>query len=823
MRMLIKLETLLLVVALFQISVGTAIGQNVASVVATMETGVQHEGEPFDIPTYQVGKSVFQPYAGNPIAVIDDGLRRVFVNKKRIVGNLGPSARRETIIEIPQKTFNGSEGGGTLLYTGPFNEYGHREFTVREGGVVRTFVQGITKISPRWCELQTLVGTDGTPRQWEMRISTSTVPKQVLRNLLLSRISDENPNDYYDLVDFFQQKGDFDQANRELAIIEQRFPDQKDRIANLRTQLEQLSGRQILEEMKTRIDNGQDKLSLGLAEAMNARMASLSLDIRAEFQAIKDRYNERLAGLQAAREQVFALIESVQNLQPEQLDTVKQFKTELETELNFENVARLDSFLTLAEDQATPASNKVSLAISGWLLGTNAAIPNLAITSELFQVRKLIREYLQDETTAARRQQIIQQLEEFESGTPETVNAILKQMKPIQPMDLSGYNGKEPLEFFVTLDGTESSPGPWRYRCQVHLPPEYNPYRKYPLLITLPGPLRPLAECMNIWAGSHNASLSEKLGLAVRNGHAMRNGYIVVAVDWRNTGQRDYRYSAPEHRVVLDALRESLRKFSIDSDRVFLAGHGLAADAAYDIAISHPEHFAGVVGFSGKFDRYVIKYDDSWRKAGDEYFGLPIYCVVGEKDFGSKRPMESLLDQWLRSKRYNALTLVEYRGRPNELFLEEIPQAFKWMAGQNRRWPDERGFEYESYTIRQTDCYFWFFEMHGIPEKHAVPPILFTQTTDFDRLMIGAKTKGKNRFDLDPSSTTSIKNDATLWLSPEFFDFSQNLEIKGRGSFKGPVKPSTKVLLNDVLRRADPEHAYWAGVDMIDGAWIVKE
>ena len=40
--------------------------------------------------------------------------------------------------------------------------------------------------------------------------------------------------------------------------------------------------------------------------------------------------------------------------------------------------------------------------------------------------------------------------------------------------------------------------------------------------------------------------------------------------------------------------------FSIDTDRVFLSGHGVGGDAVYDIGLAHPEHWAGVIGPFGK-------------------------------------------------------------------------------------------------------------------------------------------------------------------------------------------------------------------------------
>ena len=113
--------------------------------------------------------------------------------------------------------------------------------------------------------------------------------------------------------------------------------------------------------------------------------------------------------------------------------------------------------------------------------------------------------------------------------------------------------------------------------------------------------------------------------------------------------------------------------------------------------------------------------------------------------------------------------------------------------------------------------------MHGIPKERAVAPELLLSTKDFStKFAISGKTEGDNVFRLGPKSF-GISNSSTLWLSPEFVDFGKRIEIKGRGNFKGSAKVSTKVLLEDVLRRADREHPYWARIDNRGGNWIAND
>ncbi|MEL7500252.1 MAG: hypothetical protein AAFN77_21835 [Planctomycetota bacterium] len=796
-----------------------ASAQNRSEQVLSMANGIQFEGLLAEIPQYNESAFGLNPYVGgNQIVVIDDGLRQVFISHYNI-GKVADSLRNEIKFDIPQRPFSGDQGFGILQFAGPFNEFGHREFAVVERSGSRrknkTYVQGITQITPRYCKVQTLMG--GTPpnRRWDMSLSTTTIPKHILRSLLLNRIGSEDitVNDYFDIADFFRQARDFEQARNEYIEIGRNFPDQKERIRENRIELDQLIGRQVLGEIETRIKAGQTRLGSAFAEAKNKQ--DLAPDILARFQKIQEDEAARQSNLKHTRQKVIDLVKKIRDLNNDQMDVVNRFLGELETELSYDNLSRLDAYLLTAEDAGTPDKQNLAKAISGWLLGSNNATANLAVVESMFPARDLALEYLQTETSDLRRQQILAELKELEAGSPKYLDALLKNAKPVEAADLDNYDASEPIEFFVEMPGTVKKPDPWRFRCIAHLPPEYNPYRKYPMIITLAdGGRTPLENFLNVWVGSHNKNLSSKLNLAVRNGSAMRHGYIVVAVDWRAGFQVNYNYSPREHRTVTDALYQALRKFSVDQDRVFLAGHGTGADAAYDIGMAHPEHFAGVVGYSGQMGKYTDHY------ITNKHVNLPMYCVLGEKDFAGRKSFKLIANRWLKSKFLNELTLIHYKGRPKEYFPEDLPAAFDWMKGQSRRWPGGPGFEFECRVLRDCDSYFWFFELDGIPAQNNVEPVMFTRTKKYTEITIAGKISAQNTFRLRPTNTTNIKNKSTLWLSPEYFDFSKRLVVLGRSPQKLDVTPSSKTLLDDVLRRGDTLHPYWAGVELVSGDWV---
>ena len=120
---------------------------------------------------------------------------------------------------------------------------------------------------------------------------------------------------------------------------------------------------------------------------------------------------------------------------------------------------------------------------------------------------------------------------------------------------------------------------------------------------------------------------------------------------------------------------EAQSRFSIDSDRVFLSGHSLGGDAAWDVALAHPDLWAGLVVIGPRAGRYVNHY---WHNART----LPTYVVGGELDNGTFSHNGMDLDRYL-SRGFD-VTYVEYRGRGHEHFAEEQLRILDWCGRKKR-------------------------------------------------------------------------------------------------------------------------------------------
>lgn len=260
-------------------------------------------------------------------------------------------------------------------------------------------------------------------------------------------------------------------------------------------------------------------------------------------------------------------------------------------------------------------------------------------------------------------------------------------------------------------------------------------------------------------------------------------------------------FSAREHAAVLGAVREACRRFSVDTDRVFIAGHSQGGDAAWDIALAHPDTWAGMVGISATADKYVRRY---WKNARH----VPLYLVGGELDGGTLRRNAVDLDEYF--KHDFDVTYVEYRGRGHEHFADEQLRIFDWLGRRKRSFFPQ---EIEAVSMRPWDRFFWWVEYDGAPARTLVLPAQWPPA------------KGVGPFEVEGRART-VKTGNVLslqcgarsvrvWLSPELIDFARptTVTLAGDKLFAGRVVPDLRVMLEDIRLRADRQHPFWAVVD----------
>ncbi|MEM8681460.1 MAG: alpha/beta hydrolase fold domain-containing protein, partial [Planctomycetota bacterium] len=333
----------------------------------------------------------------------------------------------------------------------------------------------------------------------------------------------------------------------------------------------------------------------------------------------------------------------------------------------------------------------------------------------------------------------------------------------------------------------------------VQLPPEYDPWRQYPAVVTLRGRGTSTEQQIDWWAGTYNQQAQ------LRTGPAARQGYIVIAPDWARSTQGRYEYTANEHAAVLAALRDAMGRFSIDTNRVFLSGHSMGGDAAWDIGLAHPDLWAGVIPISAVATRkekrdpkYVTVYWENARM-------VPLYLVGGSKDTERLLLNSREFDRYLKRPHFDT-QIVEYLGRGHEHFQDEIHRIFDWMAVHER---DFLPTEFEAVTMRPWDSFFWWIELEGLPENATVLP------HDWPRGGRALPIKGRVTNQADVRISAGVKDRITVFLAPPLVDFSNEVTIfvSNRRRARG-VQPELVTILEDARTRRDRLQPFWAKVEI---------
>lgn len=724
------------------------------------------------------------------IVFLDDDLRRTFISERQVqqvmAEETGQMLERFNIWQRVREQGPTVQAVGPAVRITPFDEYGRRIFTFLTTNGPVDIRQGITVLTPIWAKVE------GESHVWDMRIATSSIPRDVLHKMLLKQINPQDIEHQKRIARFYLQAERYEEAQQQLEAILKNFPEQPE----LREQLEptlravrQLAAQRLLSELKSRRDAGQHRLVSRLLEKFPAE--GVAGEILQAVREMSDEYR-RLEG--RCRE----VIQQIDELMAQLTDTalraqVELVRKEIAAELDLDTLERMAAFRQAFDDADMSAEEKLALAVSGWLVGSDAATVNLPVALSLSRVRDKVRQYLR-EPIKLNREAVYDTLASEEGATPRMVAALLAHMKP--PLD-----PPEPLDaaqeglYRLEVPTLPQAPPATYY---VQLPPEYNPYRRYPVVVTLRGSGSTAQQQIDWWAGAWTAG-------GFRAGQATRHGYIVIAPDWPAEHQMRYEYSAREHAAVLNSLRDACRRFSIDTDRVFLSGHSMGGDAAWDIGLAHPDLWAGVIPIVAVCDKYCTRY---WENNAPR---LPFYVVLGELD-GTKLSHNARdLDKYLQ-RGFNC-TVVEYLGRGHEHFSDEILRLFDWMGRLRRNFFPR---EFTCATMRPWDNFFYWLEVDGLPPAAMVLPTDWPPARNTQPAEVGGRILATNGL-----SVSARAGSVVVWVSPEMLNLEDRVIITVNGrrvnSPDRTLRPDLRTLLEDARTRADRLHPFWAKIEVRTG------
>lgn len=752
--------------------------------VATLKNGLQIEGRMGKIASIGERPDRVKGSSGvTKIVLFDDDLRRVFVSSNQVASIAESEPATVERIRIRQRVAQGPQsigGVGPIIRITPFDEWGRRIFTMNTARGATDVVQGITLVTPTYCKVEGLLGGK-TSYKWSSRIRTSSIPRETLSKILMRQIDSKNPDDRLRIVRLYIQAERDRDAHLELAGIIEDFPELKD-MGRLVRELRQSHARRLIKEIRVRKQAGQFGLALNMARNFPVKgVADETLltvqELIGEF-AESHEYGKKALAL---------FDELLEQIDDEKLAMrIAPVREEIGKEIGYDTLNRFASFIRLGEDDRKSAQQKLALAISGWLLGDASATENLAVALDVYTVRNLIRSYLQV-VRVHERAEILEKMQGLEGSSPAYLAKIVAHMKP--PVETQA-EAISPGLYKLTTPGLTGEPD---FEYYIQLPPEYNPYRRYPCIMTLNGAGSSPTHQIDWWAGEYNENIKS------RTGQATRRGYVVIAPVWRKDHQKRYGYSAREHAAVLHSLRDACRRFSIDTDRVFLAGHSMGGDAAWDIGLAHPDLWAGVIPIVATADKYVSRYFENARHA------FPMYFVGGEMDGDRMERNKMDLNRYLQYAGFDAV-VVDYIGRGHEHFHDEIQELFRWMDLQERQFAVK---EFKAVSMRPWDNFFWWVELDEFPDATQVLPL------EWPKRAKEAETVASVQENNGLSIRTAAKR-VTVWLSPEFIDLDKRVRVTGTGirAKAYDIQPNGETLLEDVRTRGDRQHPFWAKLEV---------
>jgi acetyl esterase/lipase len=653
--------------------------------------------------------------------------------------------------------------------------------------------QRLTVLTPHYARV------DAKGYNWTSFYSTAELDRATVRSLLFnypemkSKDPKEDPEYRLKVAQFFVQAGWYDIAEEELAGIEKDLPEQKDAVEKARDVLVKLKAIDQFEEIEKAQQAGrhgwaQDQLGRIPRAGMDDKMLGSVRALRAGY----DTANQKL-------KQAGLLLRDLPSKVTQPQSPLSDAATVILQELDLDSLARLEPFLVQAQQagrdtKSTQTDGKsdrkdkdpselLALAVSGWLLGPDAAEANAETAEKLWKARTFALDYQRSDDASDRERK----LKDYQSQTGAiAVDEMAQMLRYLPPPKPETELGVEPMRRKTDLPGF----GRGGVEYWVQLPPEYRHSRPYPALIVL-----------HAGGGDTAADMLKRIAPL-----ATRHGYVVVAPEWE-VGGNTYEHSTEENQKITDVILDLRRRFQIDSDRVFLHGVSEGGAMAFDVGLSHPDLFAGVLPMAAAALRHAGRY---WANA--QY--LPFYVVDGTFSGDVTKHNQDLFKKWVPLGFPGIY--VQYKGRGVEWYAGELPAMLEWMDHKKDRFKratavPELGrlggsLSREFLSLRNNDTRFYWLGSEGLLPNQAV------DGRTWRGHVLGGTLYGRIH---EGAINISMRNHKKIivWLAREMVDFSKPLTVRVNGELRmnnQRVQPSMRTLMEDLYQRGDRQRLYVA-------------
>lgn len=715
-------------------------------------------------------------------------------------------------------------GFGEFKGVTEFNDKWRRTLEIRlPGGFFQPVEQQVTYLDPYTCWIVS------PTHSWRLAFRTSEMGPEKARKLLAThpelaeKDGKADPLKRVAIARFLKDAGWLQAAKDEVEALQKALPgpyskEAQEEFDKLQKELDQAVAELVVKETEYALNAGRYQFAGDLIASFPEKTAGgKELDqlakLRARHETIRQQFTtgkrllrsliDDLTGLANVRAGVGAGAGPMAAVWPPkakldtQLAALVAAALVVQEELHPDSVGRIEFFVNLAaqterekaegKDPGKTATELLATAVSGWVKGKSGASPLPAAALKLWAAREMVLAYQRAHDLNTRNNVFNNYKKTSPLGMDELAQ-VISLLPPAEPENLAARtgtpvspgNGVPPGVFKRTTYAT-----PERQRGVdyfIKLPPEYHHGRAYPVLIAM----------------THPTIDPEKVlgSLAVE---ADRHGYILVTPDWSGLFQRGWQWKGEDHDYVTLTLRDVVRHFTVDNDRVFLFGSGDGANAVMDVGASHPDLFAGVLAMGPipKWQNFFIEY---WKNAQK----LPMYIVTGELAGGSLENLRRVFERWMPHG-FPSLMVV-YKGRAMEWYAAEPPQMFDWMGrkkrvngaatlalGNNPRQP--------WMIMRQTDNRFYWLGTGQVSALNLVDNLAPGKS------IVAAEVQGDISGNRIVARTRGVRS-VTFWLSRDMIDWTKPVSVSlnsavPQGWKPKVLEPDLETLLEDYRDRGD--------------------
>lgn len=830
-------------------AVGLLAGLGLSLTAGAAETVILKDGFVIQGTIRKETAAIQDPATGKMVAVakdtgldmIDDGAKVViFSSHARQVGEVAPEARLRpdykayTLLNTPRKRNDPLPAIMTPRdrEAADFDAKWRRTINVNVPAGFDRIEQQITSLDPYYCYVWS------PTHIWRLGYRTAEMEPDKVKKLLSTHPDLAEEKDKPDpvkrlaIIKFVLDAGWQTIAEADLVRFRKEFPTlpkpAQDALDSLTKEVETAHWALLIREAELAMNSGRYGWAEYLFSAFDDKKAEPKQTVRVtemmgQLKATRERYQTGRRLLRAVLDEVTGrgkanpllaagggagIIAYPFPALPSPLSTLAEAAEEVYAELHPDSAHRIEFFVNLAaqvereRSQGRDASKRpdelLATAISGWAKGKNGATPDPATALKLWSARQAVLGY-QRADMQVERGEILASYKKNPPVKIDELGQIVSLLPPAEPEDLLfrsgthvGGKGGVPEGVYRRKTG-QTSVVPEGVPYLVKLPPEYHHGRAYPVLIVLTHP-------------SDKPERTEQI-LGSLAFEADRHGYILLAPEWANAfgANREWNWKGADHEYVTAVLRDAVRRFCVDNDRVFLFGEGDGGSMAMDIGASHPDLFAGVLAM-GANPRWQGAFMYYWQNAQK----LPFYVVTGEMAGQSFSNLRLIYEKWTRFGFPSLLPV--YKGRGVEWFAAEPPVMFDWMNRKKRANGiqvlrlDNGGPRFSWMTMRETDNRFYWLGADEIRPGHQIEKF---RGSTFIPAEIQGDIQGNNTIQITTRGVTKL----SVWLSQDMIDWSKPVAVNVNRSIAidlnkkewraQRLEPDIDTLMEDYRERGD--------------------